>query len=451
MATSHLMLRDGHRAQTIYTAALRSAYQHGVQLQDPDWSQFREPQVWEMAWRDPIVAQALQARLHRVAGGEPQIQPGARMPTPADEATASAIETIVVDELDDKLHDARAHLATSIFRGRGVGWILGERRPMTVNGVHGQWWVPTKILHLDKRSHRFVAENGPKGEPTGKRRHELYSVRAGEFRPVRDAYLEQLIFMAYDDDQSRLGHGRGILEAIWQYMRAKGHAFRFGMQGLERWAKGIVHVGVDADAARLGTNEEIVTDYLTKYRNMADEGILVTNSSDTVQLLTGAAEGWQQVQQAMDRLDAGITRMVGGSLLPFGGGEDVGSNARAEVEQESTESINGYDRRKLDGVFTRRLIRLAYYKNLHLLRKMPEGAGACPKLRSVSPQSYDPEVQVRVATGAVQMGAPIVRREFYERIGYSVPNDDDDVLTGPEPLAVGAGALGLPGIDFDAA
>jgi len=78
-------------AQDVYVRALSSAYKAGWRLYDPDYSLSRDPDIYEVVRRDPIVAHAIDQRLHSIAGTEWRVDPN-RPDVDVDKKAANVIE-----------------------------------------------------------------------------------------------------------------------------------------------------------------------------------------------------------------------------------------------------------------------------------------------------------------------------------------------------------------------
>ena len=110
---SSLMLQGNFAYQDQYSRALSAAYKWHYRITDPDWALEQDVDTWRKIWRDPQLAQAMQIRLHMVAGREWQVVPGNKNPTEQDKFAAE----IVADALGHlkKFGEARALLASPNF------------------------------------------------------------------------------------------------------------------------------------------------------------------------------------------------------------------------------------------------------------------------------------------------------------------------------------------------
>ena len=108
------------------------------------------------------------------------------------------------------------------------------------------WLVPCFIKDVDRRRFRY-----------GIRRYydetmrqevvdvplEMRSIERGQWERVRDD--APLITMTYQDEEGRLGVGRGLIEGLYFYHFLKGRLLEEGMQGVERIGQGMLVLSID--------------------------------------------------------------------------------------------------------------------------------------------------------------------------------------------------------------
>jgi len=156
-----------------------------------------------------------------------------------------------------------------------------------------------------------------------------------------------------------------------------------------------------------------------------------------------SGEGTRAVfEVAIPYLDRGVTQLILGSVLPTGGGGDVGSNARAEVEAESSQILVQHDRRIMDDAYGRTLTYLFWKHNVAQLARVGCLTAKRPKLRSVQESREDPREAAEVAEIVLRTGATLKRSEYYERVGWEQPAPGEDVISSPTvaPAMPGGGA-----------
>jgi len=432
-AGSYMMTRAIN--SRLYAHALGVAYRNGIEVYDPDYALAQDPEYWEKVQRDPVIKHAFEARLHKVAGRDWQLVPGKRRARPVDEDAVTLMEEIV--DMVPGLTQARYHLAKGVFLGETWGYIEGSRRPMTVGGRTGNWWLPTRIRNIDKRRIRSVPD-WDSGAAAGRRitmAYEIHDIETHTWAPIHPS--APLIHFAYDDEESRLGHGRGLAEAIYFYHYAKGIVLREGLEGLEKWARGMVVAKISGKGSSPLSNETTRDAYLDELEQQRQGGIFAMDADDELDVLWADASGHTQVFAWLEYLDQAITQVILGSVLPTGGGADVGSNARAEVESDSTETLVGYDRRALYESISRYLVGAIWYWNQKEIKALGLGDAAMPRLTATSVDESDPEKVARTVAAILGAGIPLVKTELYDRLGWSMPSEDDEIIEGVAPSAPG--------------
>jgi hypothetical protein len=210
---------------------------------------------------------------------------------------------------------------------------------------------------------------------------------------------------------------------------------------------------VSVDGLRAGsidrTNDDIVDEWITQLQKTRTEHIVVSDSKDEIKIHAGPSQGWQQIQDMLHYIDGSVTQLILSSLLPTGGGDGSGSYARAEIESDTSESIFQSDRRSLSEDIQASLIRQVWRLNQIQLRSMlaEEGLPVTarePVFRIHQNRNRDPQAEIQVITQALANNIPLLKTEVYERIGYTMPNEDGsaDVIEAPAQLP------SMPGLPF---
>jgi len=427
----------------LYAHALGVAYRNGVEVYDPDYALAQDPEYWEKVQRDAVIKHAFEQRLHSVAGRDWSVVAGKRNPRKIDEDAAMLGEEII--DLVRGFTQSRYHLAKGVFLGETWGYMNGRRVPMTIGGKLQNWWMPTHISDIDKRRIRPVPswnDQRPAGEKL-QMRYELHDLESATWAPIhRNA---PLIHFSYDNEESRLSHGRGLAEAIYFYHYAKGVVLREGLEGLEKWARGIVVAKIKSSSSSPLDNEEVRDAYLAKLEDMRQGGSFAMDVEDELDVLWAGGAGHSQVFEWLRYLDEGITQLILGAVLPSGGGSDVGSNARAETEAETSETLVGYDRTVLYEALSDQMMRAIWYWNRKEIANLGLADAFVPRMTATSVDSTNPtETATQVAT-ILQAGIPLVKSEVYDRLGWTMPTDSDDVIEGIEPPVDPLSDLGIEG------
>jgi hypothetical protein len=434
------ILPRGHVAADAYIWALQSAWDSGVRLYDPDVALVQDPAAGEKMRRDPVIKQAIHDRMTAAAGPDWIIEPA------TDRERDKEAASIVQDLLREirNLDVARYALASAILDARSYAEIRGGRLPLAAGSSETllEWWAPTRLKDIDPRRIRWVPSRDADGVAA---RQEIWSIDSRAWHVIEDD--STLVQVVFDDTEGRLGYGRGLREALFHVWWAKGIVQREGLQGLERWAQGLPVVKIDVEANRGATEtpQDVAARFLEVLRkHRARYGGIAIDREDELDLHEPGEAGARLVQSWLDYLDRVAIRLVTGALLPSGGGSDVGSNARAEVEDDTQERIAQFDRRVIDAALTDSLVRLVWRQNRENLVALGLGEARMPRFRTRQQRLEDPARNAETAKTLLEAGIDLRRDEVYAKTGYTPPVDGDEVFEGREPVA-DPGGLPIPG------
>lgn len=407
----------------------------GARLYDPDYALTKDGAAYEKMLRDPIIRQALQVRYRVAAGGTWSMVP-AREGDEADERAAEVMEQCLSEIRS--FQNCRVKGAQAIFRGSSYLKIEGQRALKSFgDDKPREWWVPTALPHVDKRFVRRI----PKKSKEFESEMEIFTrTKNWVPMPTRD-----FIHVIYDDDQGRTGYGRGLAESVYFLFYAKVRALEHGLSGMERWAKGILIAKIDESAPGdvTQTTADTADAMLEMIHKIRSNHGAVIGSADEVTSLETSGTGHKIVTDVLKYCDDGITRLITGSLLPAGGGSEVGSLARADVELEISDSVAQLDSEILDDAISADLVELTWELNQEPLSELGLSEARMPKYKSINERKEDTEKNARVITQGLGAGIPFKREEVYDKLGMTPPGPDDDVIEGtqaPEPDLLGVGS-----------
>lgn len=437
----------------LYTYALSAIYTAGWRVFDIDLANAMEPDAYEKVRRDPIIAQSIDTRLHGVAGRHWRIMPY------SDEKEDKLAAKIVEDGLRciHGFTEARYELAQAVIRGRSYSWIYGERKHLRLGGTNElQWWVPTELQDIDRRRFRYmtVPYNGPKGEHKYHVDLELFSVERRIWEKV--AHPEWIVESRYNDEEARLGYGRGLLEAIYFYYWMKNLVLREGVEGVERWAQGTTIAKIDG--LRAGstdrTNDKVKDATIEVLKAMRARSVQVFDKTDDVQVIERTGTGHTMVMEFLRYFDEAMRALILGSTLPFGGGGREGSMARSQIESDVHEGLIQFDRDKLDDDLTRGLVKLFWSVNRTNFAKAGLADARMPSFETVQERREDPAMNAGVISTSLAAGIKLRADEVYRKLGFTPPQDDDEVIEGfggqQQFTETGPGAPGSPESEIDA-
>ena len=418
--------------------ALASAYRLFTHIQDPDYALQRDPSAWTKMWRDAKVAQLINQRLHAVVGSSWSV-----IPRQADEKIGEEIARVVNDALEDieEFDEARLDLSQAIFLGRSYAFIESHRQWTTLDGKLENWWLPTRLVDVMKERIRIV----PRREPTQRRIdvfEEMFSIETEQWEKLE--HSELFCRVVYMDEERRLGYGRPLSESIYFTWWAKQVVWEEGLNGLERWAHGIIQGTVKRTAASDEKGiQKAIDDFQKDLHEMRTRHEIVTDEDHEIKIHQSTGQsGSKMISDMLEYCDNLLTGLIMGSILPFGSAQGVGSMSRAKTEQDTSDQLLQFDRKKIDASITRCIVKLFLKHNAPQLAKHGLIVTRPPKFVTVQKHHEDPLENAQVASMA---GVPVVKVEFYERIGYSPPTDEQ--IANGETIVVGQGAGGGAGGD----
>ena len=429
--------------QRQYISALQSIWNFSHQVVDPSFALKKDIDVWRVSLRDGKVKQGVQQRLNNVAGPSWSVRPG------DDEAESGELARLAGLALKKirKFRDGRKNCAKGIFRGASFNLIIGWRQMVSLGGGPVMdWWLPFKLKSIDKR--RFTRQSVKAELEDGRvlthsrllmsvidPRNDNQESGISGFNVVKRPHL--FLTATWDNDEDRLGFGEGLLDTLYFLTWVKGIVLREGLQGVERWAQGIVKQKFDPDRSSDKSNEQRRDDMLDELKRMKSRGVYVYQDGEEIDSLTGGAEGNAIVMDFVRYIDDLIIALSTGAVLASSSGQLVGSFARDKQGAEIQETVVQFDREKMDENISDDLIGLWLRMNRSNLTMLKLINAAHPEFHTASDAVIDPEVRMRIIQGALDEGIPLKKSEVYDGIQFTPPADEDEIFVPmnlePEP------------------
>jgi phage gp29-like protein len=433
--------------QDLYNRSLSAAYRVWTRLYNPDYAESREPDMWAKIRRDATISQAIEQRLNSIAARQWRVE--GYSDDDKDQEAAGVVEDILKNIRH--FNGARKLLACAVFRARSFAYIEGKNVTLALgeDKEHRNWWVPIRLRDVDPRRVRYrpdyrTDENGDEKLSVFT---DLWNVTRNEYLPMENPeYFVKVKY--YGDEEGRLNYGHGILESLFFFFWAKGIIWKEGLQGLERWSQGIVIGKVDSfrEGSTTKQNETMRDELFTALRDMRSRNILITDKETDIDVKDGGMAGHQMVVTFLKYIDEKILSLVLGSSLPYGGGDSGGSYARAEVEENSSEALIQFDRTKLDEDLTHDLIGQVWRMNRANFAALGLADANMPRFSSVQEKRQDPTVVASIISQMSAVGLPLRKDEVYDRIGFTMPKEDDEIF---EPKQAEPPGGGMPGMPFN--
>lgn len=486
-------IRPGNVNDNLFVNALASMWRNRTHLYNPDIALARDAAAWEKVNRCPPIAHAMMKRTHSVATRDWMIEPGGE--EPQDEAAASIVEQEF--RALDCLPMARLRLARAPILGNANEWLEGVRAPKTFRlppeeteqedepgGADGppdelaeekpgaaepkkdkpkpkgkitpemDWWGFTNMRHIDYRRIRLV----PRWERDAEGKEQLVAVEPhlgsiGQIgRWTKIEHVECLMRVVYDDEEGRLGYGRGLMEAIYWGFWIIEVLIREGLEGIKRWAQGVAIGSVNESlVGAVGKDAQSVAQaFLDALSQMQASGQFVKSKDDELQVIFPSGAGNEMILAWVDRVVDWLVQLVTGAVRPSGGG-DGGTYGQGKVEERTIDEIIATDRQLVDMGITRSAIGLWWKLNAPQLAQIGLADAKMPRFVSVEGDDEDPEKFSRVADAARnKLGLALHEDDTYRRLGLKRPGPSDKTVDPPAAPALGADPFGdLAGMGGD--
>lgn len=418
--------------RSMYLQALANALRNPLAVPDPSYALNKDINVYELVRRDAHVKKVMDLRKHAVAGTEWHCAPS-RDGEKVDEGAAALGDDFLgcIQNFDA----AKLNLAAAVFFGSAFAKITGRRVTKTwVDGVAREWWVPEFLLDVDRRRFRWTTLQI--GQPPVLHMGSIEGTTTA-WRPLQ--HPEWLVQHVYDDSESTLGYGRGLMDSLYHSWYAKTRLRIEFLQAAERLGQGLLLAKVlpDRPASTGQTNADLLGDAVDALIATKGRHALACFVGEEVEFVKGPQEGWQLLVEGLKYHDDEITGLMLGSVLPSGGGGGgagaggQGSMARAEVEQGTSDTVVRFDRRLLSSTLARDVLGLCWRLNRANILACGLGAAEKPKV-DLSHESRETPVEFAdLLKKAQDAGVDVTKAEAYKRLGLTMPKPEDPILSKP--------------------
>jgi hypothetical protein len=412
-----------------YTNALASIYRSAPWLPEQDYALAQDSEVWEKLQLDVVVKGAIQTRQHKIAGRRSELS-APQGGTDADKRLADICQEGCLEAIDN-LPQAKLNLTKAVFLGRTYGYIESERMPLSLGGGPVlDWWTPVHITDIDRRRVRYVPRHEPAAD--GSLRilspwTEVSDLTISTWTKQAPDVWRNYVQLLYDDDESRLQYGRGIIGAVYVAQYARWIVAKHGLQGIEKLAQGVLLGTIDLERpGSVGkTNAAIaesMVDTLSKMRDASN--CVVVGKGEDIELLFPNGEGLRSALEWIRYYDECLERLITGAPLTTGTAVHTGSGQRAETEKDQSEDVIQYDANQLDDAISRGLIGQFVRMNRGNLARMGLGAARRPRLVPQRETRQTPKEAAEVAE-VLNRFIDLKKSEVYEKTGFSMPTQED--------------------------
>ncbi len=432
-------LRVRSQAQSLYVRALSQAWRNGIQLHDPSLWLLRDPETEEKMLRDADIAQAVGLRKHLIAGQEWTLNPR------FEKSPRSPVAVSVAEELLTGISDfsgALLNLSRAFLSGARFARVHFAPKRLTIgDGRERTWMAPVRLEDLDKRMFRIV----PKKVDDRLTAHwERWNVATEKWEPESLEDAANTIRHVYQDDQSSLGHGRGLREALGWWWYAKEHVFQESLQAVERFAQGILTAKVDGarDAGTGMPNTALINAWRDVLEDLRARHVLVYDKSDEIEAVQMNGEGWQLLETIRKELKSTITTLILGANLTTTA-DSGGSYALADVQENSTDALIKYDRKALEETITKSLLGGIWYQNHANLFELGVDAEK-PSFSLAQETKHEPGERATTAKALHEMGVELAVEDVLTQTGFRRPDPGEPIIPKAQP-AVDPFGTGVPG------
>lgn len=410
-------------------------YRTNFRLYNPDYALANEPDCVEMICRDPAILATLDQFSHEVAATGYRVLPGGKDPWSARLAQHFE-ELLSYSNISKAIYE----LTGAAFWGRAYAYPNGQRRFLSLGGGTPQsYWIPVNIQDIDHRRviYRPVKEYDKSGRPRIRVVRQLGDPVLGKYEDMRPEFEECLIETKWGDTEQRLGYGRGWINSIYFYWRAKTLAVQQGLQGLERWAQGLLYGTVDLDrqGSPGNTNPDLATDFLNKLKNMRSQNVaVIPQGSGEIKVAETNGAGHQIVSWFISYFDSQIARLILGAAMPTGAGESnggdgaAGSQGKASVQASATTRRILFHRKRLEECINQSLFVTIYKANFPQFAAEGLGMAKMPRFKIQDEEHTDPKAILEIIKAGREAGMEIPKNWAHEVTRIPVPLDDEEVL-----------------------
>lgn len=420
----------------VYAWALSSSYVEGMRVFDPSRALANDPDIYTKIELCSPAANALDQLCLRVASKSWRLTPASD--DPVDVRTAKVLEALA--RKTPRFTASRAILARAALWGGRYAQMTGAYRfeRLPDDRVPRRWWVPGRLVDIDRRRWRAIAGKTPDGGVTV--RWEMWSVGRRAWEPI--GHPEWFVKHIFSEREDALGAGYGLAESLQDDVYAYQIAKREGLEGLTRWAQGLPVLKLDGtkDAKTGLPNETLALRGLAVLKKMRAAGGLVIDKDDELELKEATGSGHQIVKDFLAILASDIRQRILGQDMQSGS-EGGGLNKGLSEIADSTEAVIQAQQEGLDDTLSVDFVGLLHRLNKPALASMGLSEGRTPRFTTTKEKVEDPTKNVEVVTKALSAGIPLVRDEVYEKLGMTPPGPDDEVIEGhapPDPFGGGA-------------
>jgi hypothetical protein len=433
-------------------------FAHKLWLDPDDYAASRDPKVLRKMFRDSTIQMAAQFRLSRVAGAEWFLDSKVRDSRPLIPHLEHLMNMI------PNFAQSRMALANGIFEGRSWLKMYSGRKRFRMPGDTQErvWWYPAMLGHISAGQIIRGVEQVREADSDGLVEKQRYywatmdpTSPGAPWLRVEDDQLASYVRLHYHDDALTYGYGTPLTDALYQTWYAKTHLWEMMLRHADRYGTPQIVATMRADATTgVNMGEDLQSQSARRAQLVADiekqraGNVIALDDAEKIEVFSTRGEDSSGLRALLEYCNEELTRTILASSMPFGGGGDAGSYARAQTERSSTDDLLAFDR-TIMGESLQSLVVMCFEMNRQNFAHMQDGTGRFLHtmgdiLPTIGLRSPDSGVSVENVERALTMGLPVRRQDAYKALGLTMPDEDDDVIQ-PPGFGGGGGPPGMGG------
>lgn len=436
-----------YNTQDLIYGYMLSARYASPWVYEPSNASLSEPDLWEVLRNDDDVVTSLETRrsnLIRPWNVRPNPHVGSKGVDKSVAESSRKLAAITAEALSgiSRFDAARRLLSDAYVIGRRYAEIVYEEQRISLDGSPElDWLIPVALKDVDRRRFHWVTDwSEGKGVRTKRGVHlEMFDTNLHQWVEMSPDIRRRYIEYVWEDTEDRLGYGRGVQEAMFYTHYFKTGSLKKLMEGLDRFANGILKGRLDSLRAASPDidNFSLANNMKATLQKMRTEHVIVLQDNDDVEVLDAPGTGMSINMEAIRYFAEKVFRLLNGSVRQAGHSVDgTGSMAAAGVESDTAESFYQFPREDLDEVINRDLVGSFIYFNAGNFQSLGLANGRKPKFSTEQVKRQNPLERVQVLN---QSKVPISVSHYYEAIDAPVPEPDEDVVEAASPEAPGFG------------
>lgn len=405
----------------LHVSRLSAVYKTGTRIPDTDHATWMNIDAWEQINLDASFAHGIGYHRKLISGTT------WRLKAASSEENDRQVTGIIQEQIEGIRDFAKARYSLSevVFRGSSFLYIRGHRKVLKLGGFPMQeWWVPYKLQHVDKWRVRKTYDVKSK-----RLVYWMYSLGDEKWKVIDK---RALVTCTNTDEESFLTHGNGLMNPLWHSFFAKKCVEEKALRYLERFAEGTLEMSIEhkRETSDARSPQKVAEDYLDMVRNLSSDKAYTKDKLDDFKVIEPTGQGWQVIEFLLNYFGNEGRLLSIGANLPVAA-TDGGSFALGAIQENSVMFNARYGRQLIENAMTDDLIALLLIINRRQFAACGLKIEKGPKFLLPEERTLSPEMEMNIAKGMKEMGAPLVLSELYERIGWTEPIKGVHKVTNP--------------------